>query len=114
MSQKKEEQARVQQEQDEIRRIRLPHPPQTLGVLEQRLGASRLRVKCLDGKTRICRIPGKLKRRLWVRDGDVVIVEPWEFGGDAKGDVVFKYSGTQTEYLRRRGLLDKVQASEEF
>ena len=82
MSTKKEEQARQEEIQQEIRRIKIPRAPQTFGILEARLGASRLRVKCLDGKNRVCRIPGKLKRRLWVRPGDIVIVEPWEFGGE--------------------------------
>lgn len=114
MSQKKEEQERQAAEQEEIRRIRLPRAPQTLGILDQRLGASRLRVRCLDGKSRVCRIPGKLKRRLWVREGDIVIVEPWEFGGDEKGDVVFKYSKTQADYLYRRGHLNALQTTNEF
>ena len=55
----------------DIRRVKLPRGRQTLGILEQRLGGSRMRVRCLDGKSRICRIPGRLKRSLWVREGDV-------------------------------------------
>ena len=84
MSRKKEEQQKQQQIQQEISRINLPRGMQTFGILEQRLGASRMRVRCLDGKTRVCRIPGRLTRKLWVREGDIVIVEPWEYGGDKK------------------------------
>ena len=51
-----------------------------------------MRVRCFDGNTRICRIPGRLKRQLWVREGDIVVVEPWELGGDKKGDIIYKYS----------------------
>lgn len=114
MSQKKEEQERQEEIQQEIRRIKLPYGKQSLGVLEQRLGGSRLKVKCLDGKSRVCRIPGKLKRRLWVREGDIVIVEPWEFGGDDKGDVIFKYSRSQAEFLRVKGYLKKLENVNEF
>ena len=91
--------------EEEIVRIKLPKHNQSLGIVDQRLGASRMKVKCLDGKTRICRIPGRLKRRLWVREGDTLLVEPWEFGGDEKGDVIFKYRPIQISFLKNKGLL---------
>jgi len=113
---KKEREAEAKQEeiQEEIRRVKLPRGNQSIGILDQRLGASRCRVRCLDGKTRNCRIPGRLKRKLWVREGDVVLVEPWEFGGDEKGDIIFKYRPTQVEWLKRQGHLDKLKEFEEF
>lgn len=114
MSKKKEELQKQEALDQEIRRIKLPRAPQAFGILEQRLGASRLRIKCLDGKTRICRIPGRLKRRLWVREGDVVIVEPWEFSGDDKGDVIYKYTKSQAQFLRNKGYLKKTDDLDEF
>ncbi|NOZ81088.1 MAG: translation initiation factor eIF-1A [DPANN group archaeon] len=100
--------------QTEIRRTKLPRGNQTLGILEERLGGSRARVKCLDGKTRICRIPGRLKRRLWVRPGDILLIEPWELSGDEKGDIIFKYRPTQVDVLRKKGMLEKLQDMDEF
>tara|TARA_B100002003_G_scaffold250817_1_gene291658 strand:- start:1237 stop:1581 length:345 start_codon:yes stop_codon:yes gene_type:complete len=114
MSKKKEEQERQDKLQQEITRIKLPRPPQTFGLLEQRLGASRVRVRCFDGRTRICRIPGRLKRRLWVRPGDLIIVEPGEYSGEEKGDVLYKYSKAQIEYLKRKGHLKQLDDFEEF
>lgn len=73
-----------------------------------------MRVKCVDGKSRICRIPGRLKRKLWVRAGDLVLVEPWEHGGDEKGDIIFKYRSTEVAWLKKKGILKEVQAFEEF
>ncbi|MEK6835430.1 MAG: translation initiation factor IF-1A, partial [Nanoarchaeota archaeon] len=61
----------MEQPQEEIR-IKTPRGNQVLGLIEQRLGGSRMRVKCLDGKIRICRIPGRLKRKLWIREGDLL------------------------------------------
>ncbi|MBW2983933.1 translation initiation factor eIF-1A [Candidatus Woesearchaeota archaeon] len=113
MGKKKEEEALQEKIQMEISRIKLPRGRQVLGILEQRLGASRMRVRCLDGKSRICRIPGRLKRRLWVRAGDVIIVEPWEFGGDDKGDILYKYTKSQIQFLKRKGHL-KAEDFEEF
>lgn len=114
MSTKKEELERQQQEQEEISRIKLPRGKEVFGILEQRLGGSRMRIRCLDGKVRICRIPGRLKRRLWVRENDIVIVEPWEFSGDEKGDLIYKYTPTQVGYLRRKGFLKKLDDVDEF
>lgn len=93
-------------------RVRLPHGREVLGILESRLGASRMMVRCLDGKSRVCRIPGRLKRELWLREGDVVIVEPWDFGGEGKGDILYKYSLAAIEWLRRKGYLKTTE--EEF
>jgi len=114
MSKKKIELAMQEKIQMEISRINLPRGIQSFGIIEQRLGGSRMRVRCLDGKTRICRIPGRLTRKLWVRDGDIVIVEPWEFGGDEKGDVVYKYTPTQLSFLRKKGHLKQLDEFEEF
>ena len=115
MSKKEREQAAQQeQEQEEIRRVKLPRGNQTLGVLDMRLGGSRCKVRCLDGHTRNCRIPGRLKRRLWVRENDIVLVEPWEFGGDERGDIIFKYKPIQVSWLKRSGHLDKLEDTDEF
>src|SRR3989338_7901054 len=93
-------------EEQQLLRVRLPIGREVIGVVQQRLGGSRMRVLCLDGKERICRIPGRLRRELWVRDNDVVIIEPWELGGDDKGDVVYKYrSKAEVEFLRKKGYL---------
>ena len=114
MSKKKEEQSREDQIREEISRVKLPRGNQILGVLDQRVGGSRTKVRCLDGRTRICRIPGRLKRRLWVREGDIVLIEPWELGGDDKGDILFKYKPIQVMFLKKKGYLDKLDDLEEF
>ncbi len=72
-----------------------------------------MKVRCMDGRTRICRIPGRLKRRLWVREGDILLIEPWELGGNEKGDVIFKYRPIQVDLLRKKGLLKEL-VREEF
>ena len=114
MSRKQEEIAKQQQEQDEIQRVKIPRGKEIIGILETRLGASRMRVKCFDGKTRICRIPGRMKRKLWVAEGDFLLIEPWELGGDQKGDVIFKYKHSQVAWMKRRGIIKETMATEEF
>jgi translation initiation factor 1A len=100
--------------QEDIGRVKLPRGKQSFGILEQRLGGSRMRVRCMDGKIRICRVPGRLKRKLWVREGDVLLIEPWELGGDDKGDVIFKYRPNQVAWLKKNGYLKELENFEEF
>ncbi len=77
-----------------------------LGVVEQMLGASRMLVRCSDGKTRIARVPGKIKRRMWIKEGDVVIVKPWIVQSDKKADIVYRYTKTQVDRLQSAGLIN--------
>ena len=104
MSFKKEQQAIQDKIQEEIRRVKLPRDKQVIGIVDQRLGGSRMRVRCLDGKTRLCRVPGRLRRKLWLRPGDVVIIEPWELDNE-KGDVLHKYNPTEIDFLKNKGFL---------
>ncbi len=88
-------------------RVRLPRQGEVLGILDQRLGASRMMVRCLDGKSRNCRVPGRLKRKLWLREGDIVLVKPWEFDNE-KADIIFKYNPAAISWLKRKGFLKDV------
>jgi len=94
------------QEEEVVTRVKLPRGEETIGIIEQRLGGNKMLVNCLDGKTRNCRVPGRLKRALWLRPGDIVIIEPWELDKD-KGDVIFKYRPNQVEWLKNKGYLKK-------
>ncbi len=94
-----------EEEQQVISRAPLPKGEETLGIIEQRLGGNKMMVNCLDGKMRNCRVPGRLKRKLWLRPGDVVIVEPWELDKN-KGDVILKYKPNQVEWLKKKGYLE--------
>ncbi|MGC9309398.1 MAG: translation initiation factor eIF-1A [Candidatus Nanoarchaeia archaeon] len=91
-------------------RVRIPRGKQIIGIISQRLGGNRMYVSCMDGKTRNCRVPGRLRRGMWLREGDVVIIEPWEFGED-KGEILYKYSKSAIQKLKKKGLL-KTQKSE--
>ncbi len=93
------------QEEEKVTRVKLPRGREVLGIIEQRLGGNKMLVNCLDGKTRNCRVPGRLRRRLWLRPNDVVIIEPWELGGDKKGDIIFKYRLNQVDWLKKNGYL---------
>jgi len=92
-------------EEGQVTRVKLPRGKEILGIIDQRLGGNKILVNCLDGKSRNCRVPGRLKRKLWLRPEDVVIIEPWELDND-KGDVLFKYRPNQVAWLRKNGHLE--------
>lgn len=93
-------------EENKVTRVKLPRGKETIGIIEQRLVGNKMMVNCLDGKTRNCRVPGRLKRKLWLRPNDVVIIEPWELDNN-KGDVLFKYRPNQIVWLKEKGYLGK-------
>jgi translation initiation factor 1A len=86
-------------------RVRLPREGEVLGVVIGNFGGGRLQVQCKDGQERLCRIPGKIRRTIWVREGDVVLVKPWMVEGDKKGDIIWRYNHLQAEWLRNKKYL---------
>jgi len=95
-------------------RVRLPKENETIGIVEVRLGYGKSRVRCVDGKTRLCRVPGHLKRYIWVRPNNIVLVKPWEIGGETRGDIIYIYKDTEIEWLKKKGLLKKILEEGEF
>jgi translation initiation factor 1A len=86
-----------------VNRYRMPdgRNREMFAIADQLMGASKLKVMCEDGKSRMARIPGKMKRRMWIKPGDLVIVKPWDFQDD-KADVKYRYVRTQAVNLSRR------------
>ena len=95
--------------EEKHRELRLPAEGEVLGIITQMLGYDHARVYCADGKERICRIPGKYRKRLWFREGDVVLVAPWEFQSDRKGDLVWRYTKDEVKKLKEKGLLKGLE-----
>jgi translation initiation factor 1A len=91
--------------EDDINNIQLPVANDILGVAVKFLGFDRIMVKCQDGHERLCRIRGKMKRRAWIRLGDIVLVSPWDIQSDIRGDICWRYKRNQTELLRSKGFL---------
>ena len=51
----------------------LPNENDVIGIATKMLGFDRVLVSCQDGKERLCRIRGKMKRRMWIRKGDIPV-----------------------------------------
>jgi len=95
-------------EEEEISRTRIPKEGELLGIVELMLGSDKLRVQCNDGKERIVRIPGKLRKRVWIRVGDLILIQPWKVMSDRRADVIWRYTKTQAKWLERKGYLKNI------
>ncbi|MBU0497309.1 MAG: translation initiation factor eIF-1A [Candidatus Thermoplasmatota archaeon] len=87
-------------------RLRLPNKRhnELFAIADRLLGGSRINMICEDGKGRLARIPGKMKRRARVRAGDLCIIQPWDIQNE-KADIIYRYSRTQSITLSKQGLL---------
>ncbi|MFA5365132.1 MAG: translation initiation factor eIF-1A [Candidatus Bathyarchaeia archaeon] len=85
--------------------MQVPQGTDVLGVVKNMLGFDRMMVSCQDGHERLCRIRGKMKRRMWIRVGDIVLISPWDFQADERGDIIWRYKKNQVDWLRKRGFM---------
>ena len=68
------------------------HPTQTPTEYAQvlrMLGNGRLEAHCMDGVKRLCHIRGKMRKKVWVNTGDIVLVGLRDYQ-DEKADVILK------------------------
>jgi translation initiation factor 1A len=72
------------------------------------LGSDKMRVRCEDSKERIARIPGKLRKRVWIKVGDVILLQPWKVMTDRRGDIIWRYTRTQANWLQKKGYLKNL------
>jgi translation initiation factor 1A len=91
---------------EEVGRLPLPRRQrgEIFAVASQLMGAARIRVMGEDAIARMGRITGKMKKKMWIREGDLLIIRPWGFQ-EGKADILFRYSRTQAQYLGRRNIL---------
>lgn len=68
------------------------------------LGNGRVQAQCFDGTTRLCHIRGKLRKKVWINQGDIVLIGLRDFQ-DAKGDVILKYNADEARNLKTYGEL---------
>ncbi len=92
--------------EEELKELRLPEEGEMLGRVMKLLGSDHILVHCTDGKTRLGRIRGKLKRRIWIREGDIVLIAPWDFKDD-RCDILWRYTIAQVDWLKENEYLPK-------
>jgi len=66
------------------------------------LGNGRLEAMCFDGVKRLCHIRGKLRKKVWINQSDIILVGLRDYQ-DAKADVIQKYSADEARNLKSYG-----------
>lgn len=84
------------------RDLRMPNDDEVFAEVTDMLGANRVTVRCADGVERTARIPGRMQKRVWIREDDLVLVDPWDWQ-DEKADITHRYEQADADELRREG-----------
>lgn len=88
----------------EKRELNLKDEGQEYAQVLRMLGNGRVEAMCFDGKKRLCHIRGKMRKRSWVNQGDIVLIALREFQDD-KADIILKYSADEARQLKSMGEL---------
>lgn len=88
----------------EKRKLEFKEDGQEYARVLKMLGDGRLEGRCSDGKTRVCHIRGKFRKRVWINAGDLILVDIREYQQD-KADVVYKYNSDEDRTLQSYGEL---------
>jgi translation initiation factor 1A len=88
-------------QEGQVHTLMVPRSGEVIGLVTKAQGASNFLVMCSDKNERTCSIPGRLKRRFWIKEGDIVLVQPWVVQSDKRGDIIWRYS------IMDKGLLEK-------
>jgi len=63
------------------------------------LGNGRLEAQCFDGIKRLCHIRGKLRKKVWINQGDIILIGLRDYQ-DSKADVIQKYNPDEARNLK--------------
>jgi translation initiation factor 1A len=86
---------------------------QTYARIVKKLGDCRFSLKCFDGMERVGKVRGKLRKRVWMNEGDYVLVSlrnlENEFSGTVvksgafnnKADIFHKYTDDEVRMLKK-------------
>lgn len=105
MAKHKKKKKRRKEETEEELLLPKEEEGQVLCVVTDLIGGNYVKVFCMDGKERMARIPGKLRRRMWINPKDIVLLGVWEFRDD-RGDVLYRYTRDEKKKLLEMGVLD--------
>ncbi|CED85181.1 eukaryotic translation initiation factor 1a [Phaffia rhodozyma] len=89
---------------------------QEYAQVQKMLGNGRVEALCFDGETRIAQIRGRLRKKVWITQGDIILISLRDFQ-DEKADVLVKYTSDEARNLKNYGELPttaKINETETF
>eukprot|EP00275_Glaucocystis_incrassata_P001163 EC122040.1.p1 GENE.EC122040.1~~EC122040.1.p1 ORF type:complete len:139 (+),score=28.33 EC122040.1:178-594(+) len=95
---------RGKNENEEKRELVFKEDGQEYAQVVRMLGNGRLEAMCFDGTKRLCHIRGKLRKKVWVNQGDIVLLGLRDYQ-DEKADVILKYTADEARSLKAYGEL---------
>lgn len=90
--------------ENEKRELVFKEDGQEYAQVTKMLGNGRLEATCFDGTKRLCHIRGKLRKKVWINGGDIILVGLRDYQ-DGKADVILKYSADEARNLKAYGEL---------
>lgn len=87
---------------DSKRELEFKDESQEYAQVTKMLGNGRLEASCFDGQTRLCHIRGKFTKRVWINQGDIILIGLRDYQ-DGKGDVIHKYTLDEARTLKAYG-----------
>jgi len=96
-------------EGETVTRVKFPNKKmgEMFGRIVEIYGNDRMGVFCEDGQHRIGRIRGKIKKRVWIRQGDLVIINPWDFD-QGKCEISWRYTRAEIGWLERNKRIPEI------
>ncbi len=88
------------------REVIKPTDGEVICVVKRILGAEHVVVLCTDGKERVARIPGRLRKRIWIKEGDVVLAAPWDFQPN-RCDIIYRYESDELKRLYEENVVSR-------
>lgn len=89
---------------------------QEYAQISKMLGNGRVEATCFDGIKRMAHIRGKMRKRVWMGQGDIILVSLRDFQDD-QCDVVHKYNLDEARALKSQGELPesaKINETDNF
>ncbi|CAO1394395.1 unnamed protein product [Diamesa hyperborea] len=88
--------------ESEKRELIFKEDEQEYAQVTKMLGNGRLEAMCFDGQKRLCHIRGKLRKKVWINQGDIILIGLREYQ-NTKADVIFKYTPDEARNLKTYG-----------
>ena len=88
-------------QQGEKRELLFKEEGQDYGQVTRMLGNGRVECNCMDGQKRQCSIRGKLRNRVWINPGDLLLISLRDIGEVA--DVIHKFYPEEGYELQELG-----------
>jgi len=95
---------RGKNENEEKRELVFKEHGQEYAQVLRMLGNGRLEAQCVDGVKRLCHIRGKMRKKVWVNTGDIILLGLREYQ-DEKADVIQNFMADEARSLKAYGEL---------